>query len=627
MVGFFAKQMVLSAAIDKGYIFLSLIAILTSVIGAVYYLNVIKEIYFYSSDYKINPLFKNSKLNGDIINRNNNIIKSITFNYKNITMSSSVSITISIITLVVLLFMFLCSEWLSMGEFSLNHSSIPLTSLFFVFSVWSTLICFQGRQLTDSIFIFSVYIPFILNKSLFHQKNKKGRGHGHSFSAYIRRRLVGLRKSLYNYNWMPRNPLSISSKQVRHMSNETLSKDKFLQWFTGLTDGEGLFLISFINKGYYAFKFEIGLHLDDKNMLDFIHKELGIGKVWTKDNKVFFTVTRQKEITSLIEIFTNYPIFFFKKNIGLNFLDFKKAFELYTSSNLTEEIFSQIESIKKNMNSLRTNYDMRDYYKKNGLIISAYWFLGFLEGEGSFFVTNRGGHNITMEFSLTQSYVDLILMEAIKEFLNNLADLSGSNIGNLSFAYLYVDNKERHNLTDIIIVKVTQGGYIKKVLIPFLDSLKWQSKKVKDYQDWKILFQLKEKGLHYLPDGLKVMKDIIDQMNRRRLSSNEKAEGKLGRVSLDKEINRLLSGPSNLVVMDDGRVLIKSLNKYYSPRLSIKVEILDVNSNVLKTFPSIKDCAEFLGVTRQVLTRRILSRNSILLDSEQVWVRKIEEEE
>jgi NADH:ubiquinone oxidoreductase subunit 2 (subunit N) len=47
LVGFFAKQMVLSAALDNGYIFLSLIAILTSVIGAVYYLNVIKEIFFY----------------------------------------------------------------------------------------------------------------------------------------------------------------------------------------------------------------------------------------------------------------------------------------------------------------------------------------------------------------------------------------------------------------------------------------------------------------------------------------------------------------------------------------------------------------------------------------------------
>ena len=48
--------MVLSAALDNGYIFLSLVAIITSVIGAVYYLNIIKEIFFYSPEYKVNPI-------------------------------------------------------------------------------------------------------------------------------------------------------------------------------------------------------------------------------------------------------------------------------------------------------------------------------------------------------------------------------------------------------------------------------------------------------------------------------------------------------------------------------------------------------------------------------------------
>lgn len=46
--------MVLSAALDSGYVFLVLIAILTSVISAVYYLNIIKEVFFYKTDYKIN---------------------------------------------------------------------------------------------------------------------------------------------------------------------------------------------------------------------------------------------------------------------------------------------------------------------------------------------------------------------------------------------------------------------------------------------------------------------------------------------------------------------------------------------------------------------------------------------
>jgi hypothetical protein len=261
------------------------------------------------------------------------------------------------------------------------------------------------------------------------------------------------------------------------------------------------------------------------------------------------------------------------------------------------------------------------------LIISAYWLLGFIEAEGSFFIINRGGYNITMEFSLTQSFLDISLMEAIKEFLNKLGNSESSAISDLTYAYLYVDKKEKNHLRDIIIIKITQSGYLKRVLIPFLDSLNWQSKKVKDYQDWKIIFQLKEKGLHYLSEGLIVVKGILDQMNRRRLSSNEKAEIRLNRTYLDKEIARLLSVPSNLEVMSDGRVLIKSLNKYYSSRLNIEVEIIDDNANILKTFPSIKECAEFLGVTRQVLTRRILNQKPILLDSKSVLVRKIEKEE
>ena len=118
LVGFFAKQMVLSAALDNGYVFLSLIAILTSVISAVYYLNIIKEIFFYSPEYQINPLLENLKLKGNIINNRsalNNRVRPVIFNYKNITISSPMAITISIITLVILLFIFMNKEWLSMG--------------------------------------------------------------------------------------------------------------------------------------------------------------------------------------------------------------------------------------------------------------------------------------------------------------------------------------------------------------------------------------------------------------------------------------------------------------------------------------------------------------------------------
>jgi NADH-ubiquinone oxidoreductase chain 2 len=102
--------MVLSAALDSGYIIISLIAILTSVIGAVYYLSIIKEIFFYSPDSNINPLLKNSIIHGSVYNQRNIFIKSFVFNYKNIVLSSPITITISIITLTILLFIFINKE-------------------------------------------------------------------------------------------------------------------------------------------------------------------------------------------------------------------------------------------------------------------------------------------------------------------------------------------------------------------------------------------------------------------------------------------------------------------------------------------------------------------------------------
>ena len=86
LIGFFAKQMVLSAALDSGYVFLSLIGILTSVIGAVYYLNIVKEVFFYSPEYKVNPLMESNKIKSHIYNSKGLIQNSVYFNYKNLTL-------------------------------------------------------------------------------------------------------------------------------------------------------------------------------------------------------------------------------------------------------------------------------------------------------------------------------------------------------------------------------------------------------------------------------------------------------------------------------------------------------------------------------------------------------------
>ena len=115
LIGFFGKQMVLSAALDKGLVFLSLIAITTSVIGGIYYLGIVKEMFFSLPDYKVNTLLENLVLKGNVLNNNKKVIKNINFKYNNIVISSPIAFVISNITLIILLFIFMNQEWLSMG--------------------------------------------------------------------------------------------------------------------------------------------------------------------------------------------------------------------------------------------------------------------------------------------------------------------------------------------------------------------------------------------------------------------------------------------------------------------------------------------------------------------------------
>src|ERR1700761_9663824 len=94
MIGFFAKQMILNIAISQGFIFTSIIAIVTSVISAVYYLMIVRNLFFYNTELKENKI----KLN--------NITSD------NITISSYYSLIISILTLYILTYIYYDQEFM-----------------------------------------------------------------------------------------------------------------------------------------------------------------------------------------------------------------------------------------------------------------------------------------------------------------------------------------------------------------------------------------------------------------------------------------------------------------------------------------------------------------------------------
>jgi NADH-ubiquinone oxidoreductase chain 2 len=99
LAGFFAKQLVLSAALQEGYIFLSLVAVLTSVIGGVYYLLIIKAMIF-SKNPRVSVWATNLGISKDSP-------------HTRVLLSSPLTITISTITLMILFFILYPNVWLS----------------------------------------------------------------------------------------------------------------------------------------------------------------------------------------------------------------------------------------------------------------------------------------------------------------------------------------------------------------------------------------------------------------------------------------------------------------------------------------------------------------------------------
>lgn len=419
---------------------------------------------------------------------------------------------------------------------------------------------------------------------------------------------LGIRR--FNYN---KSAINLFRGKRYYSSSSSLGTDTtkienkdFFEWFCGLTDGEGSFML-LKRRDSYAFKFQIRLHIDDIKALHYIQSTLMIGKVYIFGSAAQFVVTSSKDVAVIIDIFNRYPLNTTKL---LNFLDFKKAYEIYTSSRLkSQDIIDQVEKIRSGMNSLRLDYSLPASYKVR---VTPYWLLGFVEGEGSFCAARK---NLTLIFNIGQSSKDLILMEAIRDFFNNL----GSTILN---GQCLDAAKLSHHGEDMVYLTINRLDYISKVLIPFFDNLIWQTKKNLDYQDWKIILKFRELGLQFTEEGLKVIDLILSQMNNNRLSTKKSSASKVDRALLDSNIKKLLEGPSNFEVKEDGRIFIKSLNKYYSARTKIELDLVDESGSVIRSFASMADCAKYLNVTSMTVSNRLQSGKAFLFDNKLVSLKK-----
>lgn len=459
----------------------------------------------------------------------------------------------------------------------------------------------------------------IMNRYFSYSKNS------HISPIYLHAPLCGKNLGLtfaLNKSFLVRNYSILSSTAaglacaVSKGSHSTDSWDReiknFYAWFSGFTDAEGSFYIA-ISK-ICSFRFQINLHKDDLNVLYYIQRSLGFGEVRFYSNYASFTVTRLKDVAQLINILKKYPL---QGSKWLNYRDFVLAFELYTNSNNSTKPLKEIAELKNNMNRLRLDYTMPNDKVIN---ITSYWLLGFIEGEGCFSINKH--NNYRLDFSLSQSSTNSELMKCIKVYLENLsvayvACTEGDYTNALGISEVRSNNPNHESTTRI---ETTRISFISDVLIPFLESLTWQSKKYLDFQDWKNIFKLKEQGHHLSEKGSKLIDLIISQTNNNRLSTS------LNRTVVDREqlwakVNELLNGPSNFEIRN-GRKFVVSLNKYYhSSRLNVCVVLVDEKGNTLHSFDSLGDCAKFLNVDPSTISKRKSKGIPFIFENKTVYIK------
>ena len=206
-------------------------------------------------------------------------------------------------------------------------------------------------------------------------------------------------------------------------------------WVTGFSDAESTFSIR-IAKDISRLMglqikpiFAIELHIRDLEVLKKIKEFFNVGSITvrTRNGKPTGTYSVQslKDLTEvIIPHFEEYPLLTQKK---ADFTLFSSLVILMNNKeHLTEKGINKILSIKASINKGLTGI-LKSIFPdivpverpiiKNQMIKSPLWFIGFIDGEGCFYLKITRKKQILLSFSITQHYRDKDLFNTIRDYL------------------------------------------------------------------------------------------------------------------------------------------------------------------------------------------------------------------
>nr|QDG01225.1 cytochrome c oxidase subunit 3 [Scytalidium sp.] len=229
------------------------------------------------------------------------------------------------------------------------------------------------------------------------------------------------------------------TKKINSLSNNfsTKSYKSKLQayWVTGFSDAESSFIIRIAKDKSRLFGirvlpiFSIELHIRDIEVLHKIRDFFNVGSVIIRNREGkstgIYSVQSVKDLTNvIIPHFLNYPLITQKQ---ADFILFLKVVNLINSKeHLTEKGIHEILSIRASMNKGLTA-NLKALFPNvvgverpiisNQIIKSPLWLIGFVDGEGSFYLKITKLHKISLVFSITQHSRDSDLFNVIKDYL------------------------------------------------------------------------------------------------------------------------------------------------------------------------------------------------------------------
>ncbi|MEM7495450.1 MAG: LAGLIDADG family homing endonuclease [Myxococcota bacterium] len=197
-----------------------------------------------------------------------------------------------------------------------------------------------------------------------------------------------------------------------------LLDDSFSRWLVGFTDGDGCFSI-IKQGGKFSLNFYITQSTYNEQILYRIKKQLKVGSVTIYKKEAIYRIRSRSILSQVIfPIFDRFPLLTSKQ---FNYNKLKKAYNILEDHHLSREqknhLCDQLKQQKPPEGYLSPAWHSSNSGNFTRLLVRQVmhidWLIGFLEAEGSFFLTEKEAGRFVHSFGITQKR-DAHVLEAIR---------------------------------------------------------------------------------------------------------------------------------------------------------------------------------------------------------------------